>query len=234
LIIHPTRACALILCMVAGSTQAAAPDDLTLGVDLGSTGIGIQARLPLSAAHGLYGRLGVNTLPHYSFSKSTSQVNYDFRASLRTVDALIDWHPADNGFRISAGIIYNDNRVDGIGMPNREATFSFENGSYSTNQVGKLSGRIDFASVAPYLGIGWQTLNAAERGWHFSSDLGVMYQGSPSTSLGITGCTLPSTLCSLVSSALAPAIATEARRLDDELKDYRFFPVVRVGLNYRF
>lgn len=234
MIIKPTHASTLVLCLAAAGTHAASPDELDLGIDLGSTGIGIQARLPLSSAYGLYGRLGANTLSHYAFSRSTSHVNYDFRASLRTVDALLDWHPAGNGFRVSAGIVYNNNRIDGFGMPNRVASFSFENGSYSTAQVGRLAGRIDFASVAPYLGIGWQTLQPAEHGWHFSSDLGVMYQGSPSTMLGITGCTLPSTLCTLAATALAPTIAAESQRLDEQLKDYRFFPVVRIGLNYRF
>ena len=207
---------------------------IDLGIDLGTTGIGIQARLPLLPAQGLYGRLGANTLRHYAFSRSTAQVNYDFKAKLRTIDALLDWHPTGNGFRISAGLIFNDNRIDGIGLPNRVATFSFGGGTVSSTQAGRLDGRIDFASAAPYLGIGWQTLQPAAHGWHVSSDLGVMYQGSPNTTLGFSGCTLPGNLCGIVANAIGPTIVSEAQRLDDQLKDYRFFPVLRIGLNYRF
>ena len=230
----PTHACALLICLVAAGPEAATLDDVTFGIAFGTTGVGLQARLPLSTSHGLYVRLGANTLPHYSFSRSTSRANYDFRASLRTIEGLVDWHPAGNGFRMSAGIIYNNNRIDGIGLPNRVATVSFENGTYSTSQVGKLSGRIDFGSVAPYVGIGWQTLQSGEPGWHFSSDLGVMHQGPPNTRLGLTGCTLPGRLCGLVDTELGPTIDAEAQRLDEQLKDYRFFPVMRIGLNYRF
>lgn len=219
---------------IAFAVRAAEPPGVAWGANLGSTGVGLYATLPLSHEYRLSGRLGVNYLDRYTFTKSTAYVNYDFKASLRTVDALLDWHPAHNGFTLTAGVMYNDNAVDGVGNLNRVAIFSFENRTFSTTQLGRLVGRIDFPTVAPYLGIGWNPTQETDRGWHFSSDLGVMYQGAPRTTLGLGDCTLPGNRCSLVAAFVAPTIAAEARRLDAELKNYRYFPVVRIGLNYRF
>jgi hypothetical protein len=224
----------LALAPLSLTARAAGSSGIDWGVKVGSTGIGVEAALPLSYDYRLTGRLGVNYLDHYSFTRSTTYVNYDLSASLRTFDVLLDWHPGANGFTLTAGAIYNDNRVDGIGTLNRSATFGFEGRTYSTAQIGRLVGRIDFPTMAPYLGIGWNPAHERDRGWHFSSDLGVMFQGSPRTTLGIGGCTLPGNGCSLVAAFLTPTITAEARRLDAELKNYRYFPVARIGLNYRF
>ena len=201
--------------------------------DLGTTGIGLHASVPIADEYGLHARFGTNYLRGYKFNKNTRQVSYDFKASLRTIDALIDWHPVRNGFRMTTGIVYNNNVVTGIGVPRRVTTFAFENGSYSTTQIGRLDGRIDFRQVAPYLGVGWQVPNNG-RGWSISSDLGVMYQGSPRTKLSFGGCTLPGIGCGLLANALAPLLSAERQRVNDELRAYRFFPVLRVGVGYRF
>ena len=208
--------------------------EITWGADIGTSGVGIHAGMPLSYAHGLHARIGANYLRRYTFSRKTQQVAYDFRASLRTVDLLLDWHPWRNGFRLTAGAIYNNNVVNAVGIPNRVATFVFNDETFNTTQVGKLVGRLDFPRIAPYLGIGWQAHDPAERGWSLSSDVGVMYQGSPRTSLDIGGCVLPANGCELARTLLRPAILTETARLNENLHTYRFFPVARVGLNYRF
>ena len=225
-----------IACFVAtaSTAQAVTLSELTWGADAGTTGIGLHVTAPLSSDYGLYGRLGASYLDHYNFAKSTTQIAYQLSASLRTVDVLLDWHPMQGGFRLTGGAMYNKNRLDATGAPNRVATFTFDNTTYSTAQIGKVIGKIDFAAFAPYLGIGWSNIDLAERGWSVSTDLGVMYQGAPKTKLGIGGCTLPGNFCNLLVRVLEPTVAGETRRLNDELKEYRFFPVLRVGLNYRF
>lgn len=228
------RAMQLAVIGAMGTAGVAMAADITWGADAGTTGVGIHAGIPLSVQYGLHARLGANYLPRYSFSRKTEQVAYDFKASLRTVDVLLDWHPWRNGLRLTAGAIYNDNVINAIGIPNRVATFTFNNETFNTTQIGKLVGQLDFPLVSPYLGIGWQTHDPAEHGWSISSDLGIMYQGSPRTTLGVGGCTLPANGCELAQTLLRPAIVSETARLNEDLRQYRFFPVARVGLNYRF
>lgn len=222
-----------IACIIVAAAGTARAAGVALTGDLGSTGIGAHVTVPIAPDYGAEARLGTNYLRGYKFNRNTGQVAYDFKASLRTVDVLLDWHPMRTGFRLTGGLVYNNNVVDGVGVPSRITTFTFENGSYSTSQIGKLIGRINFDSVAPYLGIGWSMPDSG-RGWSASSDLGVMYQGSPKTNLTFGGCSLPGTGCALVANALTPLLAAETRRVDDELRTYRFFPVLRVGVSYRF
>lgn len=216
--------------ILAGASHAAG---LVWTTDLGTSGIGLHLTAPIAPDYGFEARIGANYLSSYKFNKNTTQIAYSFKASLRTIDALIDWHPLHSGFRLTGGLVYNNNVIDGIGVPSRVTSFSFENGSYSTTQIGRLFGRITFNSVAPYLGFGWSQPDS-ERGWSASSDVGVMYQGSPKTALAYGGCSLPGTGCALVANAVTPLLAAETRRLDDQLHTYRFFPVVRVGVSYRF
>lgn len=218
----------------AASMNPALGADITWGTDIGTTGIGIHAGVPLSVEHGVNARVGANYLHRYSFSRKTDQVAYDFKASLRTIDVLVDWHPWRNGFRLTAGAIYNDNIINAIGIPNRIATFTFNNETFNTTQIGKLVGQLDFPKLSPYIGIGWQTYDPAARGWGVSSDLGIMYQGSPRTTLGVGGCVLPPSGCELARTLLRPAIISETARLNEDLRQYRFFPVARIGFNYRF
>lgn len=225
-------AISVVACMTILNTAVAA--EIIWGADIGTSGIGIHAGMPLSHAHGLHARIGANYLHRYTFARRTEQVAYDFRASLRTIDLLLDWHPWSNGFRLTAGAIYNNNVVNAVGIPNRVATFVFNDETFNTTQVGKLIGRLDFPRIAPYLGVGWQAHASAERGWSLSSDLGIMYQSSPRTSLDIGGCMLPANGCNLARTLLRPAIASETARLNEDLHTYRFFPVARLGLNYRF
>lgn len=207
---------------------------VTWTADLGTTGVGLHADLPIVPSERVHARVGLNYLQRYKFSRTTKQVTYDFTASLLTYDALLDWYPTGSGFRLTAGVIRNNNLVDATGTPNRIETFTFENGRFSTTAIGKLSGRIDFQPTAPYLGIGWQGHHPNFPNWQLSTDLGVMYQGASRTKLGISGCTLPGMACDLLVNLLAPSIAAEEVRLNQQLKDYRYFPIFRIAIGYQF
>ena len=79
------------------------------------------------------------------------------------------------------------------------------------------------------LGIGWG--NAVQTtGWGFGMDLGVAFQGAPKTSLVSTGCSALASVCTMV----ANDVAAENAKLAEEVKDLKFYPVLRVGVSYRF
>ncbi len=88
-------------------------------------------------------------------------------------------------------------------------------------QGGALSGTVKpERSVAPYLGVGYG--NVWTRGVNFTFDLGVILQGSPKADLT---CAAPVT----------PAqCANEERRIEDELKKYKYYPVLNLGITVGF
>lgn len=213
--------------LVTLSAMTAAHAQVGVTGSVGTTGVGLHVSVPV--AQQLNARFGVNGLG-YSHDGSTSDVDYDFKLKMRTVDALLDYFPMNGGFRLSGGIVYNGNKIDANGRPNATGTYTLNGRTYAAATVGTLNGQIDFRNIAPYLGIGWGNAVAKEKGWGFSADLGVLFQGSPRTSLSNTGCTAPAPVCAQIASD----VAAENRSLQDEAKDFKAFPVVRVGVSYKF
>jgi hypothetical protein len=208
-------------CFAAGSVHA----EVGVTGDLGTTGLGLHVSIPVQP--NLNARFGLNAL-NYSYSGSTDNVDYDFKLKLRTVEALLDWFPTDNQFRISGGVVYNGNKVDANGKSNSAGSYTLNGHTYTAADAGSVNGRIDFRKLAPYLGIGWGNAVAKNKGWGFSTDLGVMFQGSPNVSLINSGC------APAVCAQLAADVSAESRKLADDVNSFKAYPVIRVGVSYKF
>lgn len=200
--------------------------DLGITAEVGTTGLGFHLVAPIK--DNLNARFGVNAF-NRSFNEETNDASYDVSLKLRTFDALLDYYPMGGGFRVTGGVIYNGNRVTARAEPTG-GTYTFNGNVYTSAQVGQVDGRIDFNNVAPYLGIGFGNALAPQKGWGFSADLGVMFQGSPEARLSSSGCTAGAAVC----SQLASDLAAESRDLNDEVRDLRYYPVLRVGVSYKF
>lgn len=209
---------------LATSAQA----DVQLTTSVGTTGLGLHGSFPI--AQRLNARIGGNFL-NYSRSGSTTDANYQFEMALRTADLLLDFHPAASGFRVTTGVVLNGNKVQAAGRPSASGTYTFNGRTYSAAEVGAVEGSVDFRRVAPYLGIGWGSApGASGKGWSLAADLGAIFQGSPRSRLASTGCTAPEPTC----TRFAQDVAQENRALADELDQFKVYPVVRVGIAYRF
>lgn len=193
---------------------------------VGTSGLGLHLNLPVSDHLGA--RVGINGL-NYSDDIRTTNVEYDAKLRLRTLEALLDYYPTAGNFRFTGGVVYNDSRITGTGAPRTGGTYRFNGTTYPVATAGELEARVDFRRFAPYLGVGFGKA-PRERGWSFSADLGVLFQGSPDTTLRSRGCTAPAPLC----SALAADLEAERREFEDDVEDYKAFPVLRVGLSYAF
>ncbi len=219
--------CACLIGLGAASLGSVHAANLGLSGEVGTTGVGVHLSVPL--AQQLNARFGVNYFD-YSFNSSTNDVNYDARAKLRTFDALLDWFPFDNGFRLSGGVIYNGNKIDATGKPKANGIYTINGNVYTAAQAGQVDGRIDFKKFAPYLGLGYGNAAAPNRGWGVTADLGVMFQGNASTSVSNSGCNATAALC----ARLATDVAAENAELSDKVHGYNLYPVVRIGVSYRF
>jgi hypothetical protein len=209
--------------------SAASAHAYDVGVTLsgGTTGAGLHLVLPIIDGK-LNGRLGVNAF-NYSQDFSTNDVKYGGKLKLQTFDLLLDYHPFNGAFRVSAGAVINNNKIEANAKA-QSGSYDFNGNTYNASDVGNVNGKIDFNNVAPYLGIGWGNAVAADKGWGFTSDLGVMFQGSPKATMSASECRLSPSLCTQLHSDLA----AESSRLADEGKDFKFYPVIRVGVTYKF
>ena len=185
---------------VAGVAQAAG-----IGVRAGTTGIG--ADLAWSFAPTLSARLGYSALK-WNHDVDTSGTNYDGKLKLSNLSGLLDFSPL-GPFRITGGVILNDNKYDLTGRHFSGATLS------GTVKPGR--------STAPYLGVGYG--NVSGTGVNFYTDFGIIFQGSPKASLSCSG---------LSAGACATLVASEQTRVEDELKRFKYYPVLNIGLTVGF
>ena len=189
----------------AGSAQAAG-----IGVRAGTTGIG--ADVAFGVAPTLSARLGYSAgeVDH----DVTTNITYHGKFKASNFNALLDWSPL-GPFRITGGFIFNDNKLDVV--------------SDTVNGV-NISGTVKpEKSAAPYLGIGYG--NVAGAGVNFYADLGVMFQGSPTATMTANcGSFAGTPQCTNAQNQ----VAAEQQRLQDELKNAKYYPVLNIGLTIGF
>ena len=196
-----------LLLALAGWAHAAG-----IGVRAGTTGVG--ADVAWSIFPTLSARVGYSGLK-YNHDVETDNVRYDADLKLSNFNTLLDFSPL-GPFRITGGLIFNDNKYDVRGDP------GFGSGS-------SLSGSVKAGkSAAPYLGIGYG--NVSGMGVNFYVDLGIMFMGSPRATLTANCGSLSAANC----TNLQNQAAAEQARLEDELKRLKHYPVLNIGLTVGF
>ncbi len=195
----------------------AAAVDTALTAKLGSLGIGVEGAFGLTEQFNA--RLGINK---YDFDRTDTidGITYDLDLEWQSIALLADWHPFGNSFRFTAGLMSNGNEVKGSASA---ASIDIGDGNYAN--VG-LDAKLDFDAIAPYLGVGWGNALAANKGWGFNVDLGIMYQGSGNVTLTPTG--------SGASLVDPNDVALEEERFEGDIKDFKYYPVFSFGVSYKF
>jgi hypothetical protein len=210
---------------LAASTAAWA--DVGVLLKGGTLGAGLDISKGISESLAL--RLQANALD-YDRDITDTDVDYNSDLKLRSAGLLLDWHPFSGVFRVSAGAFWNGNEATATGRPTN-GTYVINGQTYTSAQIGSLNGQIDFSEVAPYFGIGFGSAPKAGRGMTFSFDLGVFYQGEPNVGLtAVCGVGVPAGTCTQIQND----VAAEQASLQEEVSDYKFYPVVSFGIGYRF
>lgn len=204
---------------------AAQASPIDIGVSAGSLGVGASLGYTIVSdeldVRALFGAL------NYSMSTSSGNMNYGGNLNLRNIALLADVHPFMGSFRLTAGLIADKNKLTLNGTPIAGTTYSSGGATYSAQAGDRVSASVGFHSVAPYIGFGWGT-NDKSSGFGFTSDIGLMYQGAPQADVSVQTAD-PS------GQAAANAYAANAQTtLNNDLKAFKWYPVVQVGVIYRF
>lgn len=199
-------------------SPAVALADTTVAAKLSTLGFGVDVAYPVTEF--IDARLGVNTF-NYSVKQSSNGTNFSGKLNLGSLAALADWHPWTSSFRVSGGLMYNHNKFAMTAVPTG-GNVSVGGVVYTTAQAGTVSSTVDFAKVVPYLGIGWGSA-PKDTGFSFASDIGVMFQGKPRSNITATG-----------TAVTAASLAQANADLNGALSNFRYYPVVSIGIGYTF
>ena len=197
------------------------------GVGLRAGTMGVGGDVGWDVAPSLGARVGYSAFTYKRHEDSTD-VRYKSKLNLSNLSGLLDWSPA-GAFRLTGGIVLNDNKYTLTGEPTG-TTFTVNGHTYQASDVGSFGGTVrPGRRAAPYLGIGYG--NVSRPGVNFYFDLGVIFQGSPKASINANcGAALSAGQCAQLQSDAAE----EARRLDDKLSKYKYYPVANVGITIGF
>ena len=203
---------ALLAMMMALPLVASAGDSGVVYGQLSTNGLGVgyaasvkgdwAARVQFNsfkmAFSGDVGDFGAN-------SKLTADIN------LQSILLLADWYPTTTGFRVSGGVVVNNNKVTITG------TGKVNNKDATVNGELKMSD-----SLSPYLGLGYSTRPKDAKGLGFNFDLGVLFQ-SPKVSLTADGALIQQS-----------DIDSQLKTMQDAADKLKIFPVLGLGVSYAF
>ena len=187
------------------------------GVSGGTLGIGPELGYRVNDYFGVRANA---TFLNVSHGFDSGDLDYDGKVKLKSGGLMLDAFPFANGFRVSAGARINDNGGRVIATPTRSVTIG--NTTYTPAMIGTLRGTAETKDFAPALTLGYAGHNAA--GFVFGIEAGALFQGTVRLNR-FTAST------SLISAA---DLERERRELQDDIDDYKVYPILQLTVGYRF
>lgn len=216
------------LVLVGLPMQAHAGDGtVRLDAHMSTLGTGLELGTALSESYSV--RAGFN---QYSFNYNDTSGGQTFDGKLKwsSVAALLDWRPWGGTTHLTLGAVFNNNKIEANGTVANGSTYTADNVNYTCASAGCGIGfSVGFNKVAPYLGIGWSG-HPKKQGFSFSSDFGIMFQGSPQatvTSLGTWNVGGTPVTTSVLD-------ADAQNEINKELDGLKYYPVISIGVGYAF
>jgi hypothetical protein len=222
---------------------------LALGVKIGVAGIGFDVATPLVPQR-LNLRGGASFLSYSPSTITTDNVNINGTIKFQNAAAMVDWFPFHGSFRISGGAtIYNNTGLTAALLVPGGQSISFGGSTYYSepydpvkNPAGPITGTGVFTfggnSVVPRVTIGTGNMLPKTGHFRFESEIGFQYFSQPTVLYTITGTgcqnynatTNVYTNCGPIPQT---NITTEQNKLQNDLTDLRFFPILSFGLSYK-
>ena len=189
---------------------------LALGGKVGSLGFGGELSARISSVINV--RVGLNRFS-YSLSdiEPTQEIKYKGSLTLNSISALLDLHPFKGVFRLSTGVVLNNNNA-AFEVQSLQ-TYTFGSTTFTPSETGILKGKINFDKYAPYIGIGWGSAVPRYKSIGFMFDIGMIYQNSPHVNFEATGLIAPT--------------ADQDEQVEDDLKGWKAYGVVSFGLSFK-
>lgn len=206
---------ALALVVSAVPFAASAGESGTVYTQLTSNGLGIGYATSINkdwAARAQYSTFKYSFSGDAGISASAgSTLSVDL--NLSTFNVVGDWYPSDGGFRLTGGVVFNQNKIAVTGT-----------GDVGTATGVTVDGSIKMSNngVVPYLGLGYGTRPKDDKGWGFNLDLGFMLQ-DPKASLSATG-----------GGVAQSDIDAQLVKMQDAADKLKVMPVFGIGVSYSF
>ena len=164
----------------------------------------------------------------FSRAESLSDVTYDVKLKMQSEPFLVDLYPWKNhSFRLSAGILFNQNSLRASLTPMDEITLGGQ--TYPdpvAAGVGSLNLKVKQRSVCPMVTLGGNLFyfDSAHQ-WAFSSELGAFFAGKPDVQLSTTSS----------DQAIIQNVEAEKQKIKNDIgSKLNIIPLLKFGVNFSF
>jgi hypothetical protein len=194
-----------------------------LGANLGTPGVGVEAQFRVSDS--LVVRGGADWLS-YSRDETYSGVEYDGKLKAATAGLFADWHLGGSAFLVSAGAYLGDRKVELDAQP--AGPVNIGGATFTPAQVGRIDGKAKMSKAQPFVGLGFDNTFTSEGAWGFRALAGVSLSKAPDVSLRASGGTLSN------DPTFQARLRQEEADLQDDADDFKYYPIVQIGVTRRF
>lgn len=209
---------------------------VAVGVKFGLAGVGFDVATPL-VPRWINLRGGASFFSYTPGTISADNLNINGSLKFQNAAVMADFFPFHGFFRISGGAtVYNYTNLSATLTVPQGQSVTVGNNSYYSDPSAPLVGNGAFnfgGRTAGRVSLG--TGNMLPRKGHFSveSEIGVQFFTPPTVTYAFTGegCTDQTyTNCGPIPTS---NIAAEQQKLQNDLVDLKYFPVVSIGLSYK-
>lgn len=219
------RSLALMSCCAMLGAGCVSMPGVGVGVTGGTTGVAAEIKAnPLPSSRVLL--RGSYNFAEFSGDIESDGIQYDGDFTLSNFGAFADLAPFGGPLYLSGGAYIGKKEADLIATPATNVTIGGT--SFTPADVGSLIGTAEFNDIAPYAGIAFDNFANSIGGWSFNARAGVMFVGSAEVNLTSAGGLLSS------DPTLLNELIQEIESIEEDAKDYKYFPVVTLGIARRF
>lgn len=212
-----------ILAVACAMASSAAAQTASFGVNIGTPGVGLQAAAKVNDSVVLRGAVDGLSISH---NETYSGIAYDGKAKLATGGAFLDLHPGGGSFFVSGGAYVGKRKINLSAKPTSNVDIG--GATYTPAQVGSLTGEAKLSNLQPFAGIGFDSTFVGDRAWGFRFLAGVSFSKAPEVKLASSGGTLSN------DATFQSRLRTEEADARKDAKDFKYFPVVQLGVTRRF
>jgi hypothetical protein len=222
-----------------GFSQSSDSGTFGIGVKVSTFGAGAEAAVRVTHRTNL--RAGFNVI-EYSRGYNKDGVAYNGQLNFKTFEAHYDIFPFAGGFHISPGVlVYAADPITATAAVPGNQSFTLGGVDYVSDPADPVSGngKITFNGAAPTVTVGWGNLVSRKEGHHFSVpfELGVAFQGAPKASLALAGSACDPTLLvchSVTDPTIQSNVVSEQNKLNNSMSFFKAYPIISVGIGYKF
>lgn len=211
-------------CAALVSTPVLAQDDdarLYAGITGGTLGIGPEIGYRLSENIGVRANASFLSISH---GFDSDDIEYDGKVKLQSFGAMLDVYPFGGGFRVSGGFRINNNKARATAEPSG-GSYDINGTTYTAAEIGTLRADTDIKNFAPALTLGYG--GGLSSGFVFGIEAGALFQGR----IKIKPLTYTGTLDS---AELRADLEAERQSVQDDIDDYKVYPILQLTIGYRF